>query len=99
MSDPAAHVPQVKGIAIRGILAAVESICPPGTRKKMLARLPDQIAPAVEHGSFLAAGWYPLAHLRAIYGAVMEVTGRDVDLVHELSRFATKTTFAASIAC
>jgi hypothetical protein len=93
MSDPAAHVPQVKGIAIRGILTAVESVCPPGTRKKMLARLPDQIVPAVEHESFLAAGWYPLAHLRAIFGAAMEVTGRDVDLVHELSRFATKDDF------
>jgi hypothetical protein len=85
-------VPQVKGVAIRGILMAIDRQCP-GARAQMMARLPDQIAPAVEHESFLAAGWYPLAQLRAIYGAVMEVTGRDVSLVRELSREATLNDF------
>jgi hypothetical protein len=81
--------PQVKGTAIRGIISAIDRICPPGTRKKMVALLPDQIAPAVEHESFVAAGWYPLAHMRTIFGAAMQATGRELDLVRALSREAT----------
>ncbi|HEY2749680.1 MAG TPA: hypothetical protein VGL86_33900 [Polyangia bacterium] len=64
-----AKVPQIEGVAIRGFLSAVERVCPPGTRKRMLAKLPDQVGPAVEHESFLAAGWYPPAHLRSSFGA------------------------------
>jgi len=63
--------PQVKGTAIRGILAAMDRICPRGTRQKVIALLPAQIAPAVEHESFLAAGWYPLAHRRALLTFVL----------------------------
>lgn len=85
--------PQVKGTAIRGILAAMDRICPRGTRQKVIALLPAQIAPAVEHESFLAAGWYPLAHMRALFGAVMQATGRDLDVVRELSRDATRDDF------
>ena len=87
------HEPQIKGTAIVGALRAVDRICPPGTRKKMLAILPDQIVPAVEHDSFLVAGWYPLAHLRSIFVAAMKATGRDLALVRELSREATKEDF------
>jgi hypothetical protein len=85
--------PQVKGTAIRGILGAIDRVCPPGTRKKLIALLPDQIAPAVEHESFLAAGWYPLAHMRSIFGAAMSATSRELDLVRELSRSATTDDF------
>ena len=91
--------PQIKGTAIRGIVAAIDRICPPGTRKKVIALLPDQVAPAVEHESFLAAGWYPLAHMRSIFGAAMQATGRDLELVRELAAKPRATTSAASIAC
>lgn len=92
-SAPPPHPPQIKGTAIVGALRAIDRICPPGTRDKMLAILPDQIVPAIEHGGFLVAGWYPLAHLRSIFGAAMQATGRDVELVRELSREATKDDF------
>jgi hypothetical protein len=85
--------PQIKGTAIRGIVTAVDRLCPPGTLAKMVALLPAQVAPAVEHGGFISAGWYPLAHLRSIFGAAMQATGRDVDIVGELSREATKDDF------
>jgi hypothetical protein len=85
--------PQIKGTAIRGILKAVDRLCPPGTIKQMVALLPQEIAPTVEHGGFISAGWYPLAHMRAIFGAAMRATGRDLDLVRELSREATSDDF------
>ena len=85
--------PQIKGTAIRGTLMAVERVCPPGTLRKMVALLPAQIAPAVEHGAFISAGWYPLAHCRAIFGAAMAATGRDLELVRALSREATREDF------
>jgi hypothetical protein len=85
--------PQAKGVAFRGIVEAVKRICPPGTVDKMLPLLPSQVAPAVEHDGFLAAGWYPLPHYRAIFEAVMRATGRGLDLVAELSREATKQDF------
>jgi hypothetical protein len=87
------RVPHIKGVAIRGALMAIDRRCPPGTRQKMVARLADPIAPAVEHESFLAAGWYPLVYLREIYGAALAVTGRELDLVRELSREATLEDF------
>jgi hypothetical protein len=89
----ARHEPQIKGTAIVGALRAIDRICPPGTRHKMLAILPDQIVPAVEHDSFIIAGWYPLAHLRAIFAAAMQATGRDLALVRDLSREGTKDDF------
>jgi hypothetical protein len=85
--------PHVKGLAVRGTIDAIRRICPPGTIDKMLSILPTQIAPAVEHESFIAAGWYPLPHYRAIFGAAMEATGRGLDLVAELSRSATMQDF------
>lgn len=87
------RAPQIKGTAIRGVLSAIDRVCPAGTRNKIVALLPDQIAPAVEHESFLAAGWYPLAHLRSIFGAVMQATGRELDVVRALSRDATLDDF------
>jgi hypothetical protein len=87
------RAPQIKGTAIRGALTAVERLCPPKTLERMVALLPDQIAPAVAHGGFISAGWYPLAHLRAIFGAAMQATGRDIELVRELSREATSADF------
>jgi hypothetical protein len=89
----AGKTPQIKGTAIRGVIKAVNSICPPGTLARMVRLLPEQIAPAVEHDGFIIAGWYPLAHLRAIFGAAMTATGRDLELVRELSREATKDDF------
>jgi hypothetical protein len=85
--------PQIKGTAIRGIINAVARRCPAGTLRQMLPLLPPQVAPAVEHDAFIAAGWYPLAHLRAIFAAAMQATGRDVALVRELSRDATLDDF------
>ncbi len=85
--------PQVKGTALRGLIAAIDRVCPPGTRKEVVRLLPDQMAPAVEHDSFLAAGWYPLAHMRSLFGAVMQATGRDLDVVRDLSRDATRQDF------
>lgn len=85
--------PQVKGTALRGLVAAIDRVLPPGTRKEVLRLVPDQVAPAVEHDSFFAAGWYPLAHMRALFGAVMQATGRDLDVVRELSADATRGDF------
>ncbi|HEX9101534.1 MAG TPA: hypothetical protein VF997_04985 [Polyangia bacterium] len=92
MNAPAKE-PQVKGTAIRGTLRAIERLCPPGTLRKMIPLLPGQIAPAVEHDAFIAAGWYPLAHVRAIFGAAMTATGRDLELVREISRESTRDDF------
>jgi hypothetical protein len=86
-------VPQIKGVAIRSVLAAVERCCAPGTRQKMLGRLPDHLASAVERENFFTAFWYPLAHLRSIFGAIMVATGRDVEVVRALSREATRDDF------
>lgn len=92
MQEPR-RAPQIKGTAIRGVLKSVERLCPPGTIEKMVALLPDELAPAVEHNGFISAGWYPLAHCRALFDAAMRATGRDLELVRELSREATRDDF------
>jgi hypothetical protein len=81
-------IPQVKGAPIRGVLLAIRRLCPPGTVDKMLPLLPADVAAAVEQDRFLAAGWYPLPHYRAIFGAAMSATGRDDNLAWALSRDA-----------
>lgn len=93
MSATSAREPQIKGTAVRSALSAIKRLCPPGTLPKMLPLLPEKIAPAVEHTAFLAAGWYPLATIRAIFGAAMHATGRDVELVRAISRDATLDDF------
>ncbi len=93
MSAPSGKEPQIKGTAIRGTLRAIERLCPRGTLGKMLPLLPAQVAPAVEHDAFISAGWYPLAHIRAIFGAAMTATSRDLELVRAISRDSTLDDF------
>jgi hypothetical protein len=80
--------PQVKGAPLRGVVGAIRRICPPGTVDKMLPQLPPEVATAVANDRFLAAGWYPLAHYRAIFGAAMSASGQGIELVRALSRDA-----------
>jgi hypothetical protein len=83
-----ASEPQVKGAPIRGVLFAIRRVCPPGTLEKMLPQLPADVVAAIEHDRFLVAGWYPLAHYRAILAGAMAATGRGTELVRALSRDA-----------
>lgn len=92
MAEPKSG-PQVKGVAIRGFIAAVERLFGEATVDKMVPLLPDEIAAALKQRRFLVAGWYPLATYRAQLGAVMRVTGRGPEVVRELSREATLDDF------
>jgi hypothetical protein len=80
--------PQVKGAPIRGVLGAIGRVCPPGTAEKMLRLLPADVADAVARDRYLVAGWYPLAHYRAILDAAVRASSSGVELVRALSRDA-----------
>ena len=54
----------------------------------MLPLLPADVADAVRQDRFLVAGWYPLAHYRAIFAAAMSASGGGLDLVGTLSHDA-----------
>src|SRR5262245_23170357 len=89
--------PHIKGVAIRGILSSMERLCPPGTIDQMLPLLPEGIGRSVKHRSFVSGGWYPLREYRTMLGAVMEVTGQDVDIIATLAREATLNDFRGGI--
>jgi hypothetical protein len=80
--------PKVKGAPIRGVLGAIRRTCAPDTIDKMLPLLPADVADAVRHDRYLVAGWYPLAHYRALFAAAMSATGQMLPLVRGLSRDA-----------
>jgi hypothetical protein len=85
--------PQVKGMAIRGFLGAVERVHGNEAIDEMVPLLPEDIGTMLAQRSFISAGWYPLAHYRALLGAVMLVVGGGPEVVRELSRDGTLDDF------
>jgi hypothetical protein len=85
--------PQVKGIAFRSLVATAPRVCGAAVIEKVLPLLPDPVARAVKHNSFLTAGWYPLADYRALHGAFARVTGRGHELARVLGHDATLADF------
>jgi hypothetical protein len=61
--------------------------------EQTLPLLPDEVARSVKHNSFLTGGWYPLAHYRALHGAISRVAGRGHELARVLGRNATLDDF------
>jgi hypothetical protein len=87
------YEPQVKGIAFRSLLSAVPRVCGPTVIEQTLPLLPDLVSRAIRHHGFLTGGWYPLAHYRALHGAIGRVDGRGYELARVLGRDATLDDF------
>jgi hypothetical protein len=89
--------PHVKGVAIRGILSSMERLCPPGAIDQLVPLLSESFGRSVKHRSFVSGGWYPLREYRNLLGAVMQVTGHDVEIIETLAREATLNDFRSGI--
>jgi hypothetical protein len=75
------------------MLDSIDRICPPGTIDRMVPLVGESLGKTLKHRSFITSGWYPVRDYRAILGAAMKVTGRDVDLIEQLSRESTLEDF------
>jgi hypothetical protein len=80
--------PNVKGTVMRGMIASIERICPKATVDDMVLLLGEPLGNQLKHRAFIASGWYPVRDFRALLGAAMKVTGRDVELIEVLARDA-----------
>jgi hypothetical protein len=85
--------PNVKGVGIRSVLGSIERLCPPGTLDAVVPLLDESLGRMVSHRTFISSGWYPLRDYRALLGAVMQATGRDLELIQLLAREATLEDF------
>ncbi|HZS38281.1 MAG TPA: hypothetical protein VFF06_15695 [Polyangia bacterium] len=85
--------PQIKGVALRGMLAAARKLHGDSFLEAMLAHLPPQTARLVRAGGFLSGGWYPLATFRELNHAAQRAAGLGPELSRALAREATADDF------
>ena len=85
--------PQVKGIAFKGILAALERLHGKPTLEAVKHELPPGVARLIEYRAIVTGNWYPLSQYALMFEAVKKVLKRGPDVARELSREATLDDF------
>ncbi|NLY95566.1 MAG: hypothetical protein GXY23_16270 [Myxococcales bacterium] len=75
--------PKVKGVAFRSVLTVAEEILGGETVERVYATLPEDARETLRY-KVLHTGWYPIELYRALWAALLEVTGRGDDLVKEI---------------
>jgi hypothetical protein len=78
--------PQVKGIAYRSSLRALEHLRGPDVVEASILRLPEELAGAIRFGTLIAAGWYPIEWYCALFHSIVEATGEGKPLVQAVAR-------------
>lgn len=67
-----AHGPQVKGLAFRTVLKVLEELHGPSAVEDCKHKLPDDLHDALDYGTVLSGGWYPIDWYRQLLQATIE---------------------------
>jgi hypothetical protein len=78
--------PQVKGIAFRSALQALERIRGNPTVETAIAAMPLELERAVHYGTLIASGLYPIEWYRDFMAAIVATTGNSESIVREIGR-------------
>lgn len=78
--------PQVKGIAMRSALRALEQLRGSPVVESTVMAMPKELSSAIRYGTLIAASWYPMEWYRDFFSAVVATTGDSERLVREIGR-------------
>lgn len=83
--------PQVKGIAFRSTLRALEHLRGPPAVEASILAMPAELASAIRYGTLIAASWYPIEWYRELFGAIVATAeGSAERIVFEIGREAAR---------
>ncbi len=77
--------PRVKGVAFRSVMAAVDAICPAGTRERALGQMDRELGEALRYGTILPSGWYPISSYKTMWSAILAASGGGPELVRKIA--------------
>lgn len=83
--------PQVKGIAYRSALRALEHLRGPPAVEAAIVAMPPELANAIRYGTLIAASWYPIEWYRQLFHAIVATTEGSADrIVYDIGREAAR---------
>ncbi|MGC4069686.1 MAG: hypothetical protein QM784_34510 [Polyangiaceae bacterium] len=78
--------PQVKGIAFRSALRALDQVRGAQTVETAIALMSAELSSAIRYGTIIAASWYPIEWYRELFRAIAEGTKGGEGIVREIGR-------------
>lgn len=78
--------PQVKGIAVRSALRALEQLRGTPTVEAVITATPKELGTAIRYGTIMASSWYPMEWYREFFAAIVATTGDNDRTVREIGR-------------
>jgi hypothetical protein len=90
MTSPPKSTPQVKGLAFRSVVKALEQLRGKATADAVLQKLPPQLAEGIRYGTITATGWYPIDWYRELFQSIVATTGEGDRIVREIGRESAK---------
>jgi hypothetical protein len=83
---PGREVPSIKGVSFVSVLKIVERDRSRATIEEALGAMDREVADALRYGTVIASGWYPVTWYRAMWRALLAVTGGGDDFVKQVGR-------------
>ena len=78
--------PQVKGVAFRSVIRALDVLRGPDIVARAVTAMPEELGSALRYGSLVAAAWYPIDWYRSTWAGVVAGAGEGNGLVQEIAR-------------
>jgi hypothetical protein len=78
--------PQVKGVAFRSVMRALERLRGTQVVDATLQALPAELANALRFGTIVTAGWYSIEWYRAILAAAVSTSKQGERILYEIGR-------------
>ncbi|MCC6215339.1 MAG: hypothetical protein IT376_10750 [Polyangiaceae bacterium] len=73
-----ARDPKVKGLAFRSVLRAVVALRGEAAAEAARRAMPPEVAEALQRGTIVATGWYPIAWYREMFSGVVRATSAEL---------------------
>jgi hypothetical protein len=78
--------PQVKGVAFRSALRALEQLRGPPTVESAVSVMIPDLAQSIRYGTLIASGFFPIEWYRSLFSAVVATTGETDGIVRNIGR-------------
>jgi hypothetical protein len=78
--------PQVKGIAFRSALRALERLRGPALVETAVSLMSPDLATSIRYGTLIASSFYPIEWYRNFFTSIVAVTGGSEAIIREIGR-------------